>query len=226
MNIHFLELRKRIIYIIFFLLNIFVVFFYYSDVIYDLFSIPIKNQMPKGSSIIATSMTSTFLVPLKLSLNLSLIFSLPYLLFHLWTFIAPGLYMSEKRVVKPFLFFSIALFLVGLFFAFYIICPLAINFFMTCAPSNVVIMISITNYVEFMFSIMIACGISFQIPLCIYFLVNVGVFSKKDLSEKRSYVIIFAFILGMLLTPPDVVSQILLALPIWFLFEIGLFFSK
>lgn len=226
MNMHFLELRKRIIYVVFFYIIIFFVFFYYSDIIYDLFSLPIKSQLPIGSSIIATNVTSTFLVPLKLAFNLSLLVVLPYIIFHLWRFISPGLYKHEKVVVKPFLFFSISLFFIGIFFAFYIICPLALNFFMTCSPSNVVIMISINNYIEFMSSIILACGISFQIPLVIYFLINVGIFDKKDLVEKRSYVIIFAFILGMLLTPPDVVSQILLAIPIWLLFEIGIFFSK
>lgn len=226
MNMHFLELRKRIIYIVFFYIIIFFVFFYYSDIIYDLFSLPIKSQLPIGSSIIATNVTSTFLVPLKLAFNLSLLVVLPYIIFHLWGFISPGLYKHEKIVVKPFLFFSIFLFFIGIFFAFYVICPLALNFFMTCSPSNVVIMISINNYIEFMSSVILACGISFQIPLVIYFLINVGIFDKKDLVEKRSYVIIFAFILGMLLTPPDVVSQVLLAIPIWLLFEIGIFFSK
>lgn len=226
MNAHFLELRQRIIYILIFFISIFCIFFYYSDIIYDLFSIPIKQQLPEGSNIIATNITSTFTVPLKLSFHLSLIFVLPYVFFHVWMFIAPGLYVNEKKVAKSFLFFSIVLFFIGLLFAFYIICPLAINFFMTCAPSNVFIMISINNYIEFMFAIMMACGISFQIPLFIYFLTSIGVVSKKELSEKRSYVVILAFIFGMLLTPPDVMSQIFLAIPIWFLFEIGLFCSK
>lgn len=226
MNIHFFELRQRIIYILFFLLNIFSVLFYYSDIVYDLFSIPIKSQLPVGSSIIATSVTSTFLVPLKLSFNLALIIILPYIIFNIWFFVSPGLYNYEKKTIKPFLFFSIFLFFIGIFFAFYIICPLALNFFMTCSPSNVAIMISINNYMEFMFSIMLACGISFQIPLVIFFVTSVGLIDKRNLSDKRAYVIIGAFIIGMLLTPPDVLSQILLAIPIWFLFEIGLFFSK
>lgn len=226
MNTHFFELRKRIIYIVFFCIVIFSVFFYYSDIIYDLFSLPIKSQLPLGSSIIATNVTSTFLVPLKLSFNLALLVCLPYFIFNLWGFVAPGLYKHEKIFVKPFLFFSIFLFFLGIFFAFYVICPLALNFFMTCSPSNVVVMISINNYIEFMTSVILACGISFQIPLIIYFLTYAGIVDKKDFVEKRSYVIIFAFILGMLLTPPDVVSQILLAIPIWLLFELGLFFSK
>lgn len=226
MNTHFLELRKRILYIVFLFSVIFIVFFYYSDIIYDLFSIPIKSQLPIGSNIIATNVTSTFLVPLKLAFNLSLVVVLPYFIFHLWEFVAPGLYKHEKVVVKPFLFFSIFLFFTGILFAFYIICPLALNFFMTCSPSNVIVMISINNYIEFMSSVILACGVSFQIPLVIYFLTSVGIVSKKDCIEKRAYVIIFAFILGMVLTPPDVISQVLLAIPIWLLFELGLFFSK
>lgn len=226
MNIHFFELRKRIIYISFFLLSVFVVLFYYSDIVYDLFSLPIKAQMPIGSTIIATSITSTFLVPLKLSLNLALIIVLPYIIFNIWSFISPGLYFNEKKAVKPFLFFSILLFFSGIFFAFYIICPLAINFFMTCAPSNVTVMIAINNYMDFMFTIMLACGISFQIPIIIFFVTSIKLISKTDLANKRSYVIICAFIIGMLLTPPDVLSQVLLAIPICILFEIGLFFSK
>jgi len=226
MNIHFFELRRRLIYCIFFIVNIFFVLFYYSDIVYDLFSIPIEMQMPKNSSIIATQVTSTFLVPFKLAMNLSLIISIPYFFLHIWGFVSPGLYLDEKKLFLPFIFFSIFLFLLGLACAFYIICPLALNFFMTCAPGNVTIMISITNYMDFMFTIMLACGCSFQIPILIYFLTKFDIISKKEFSDKRSYVFIFSFILGMLLTPPDVVSQILLAIPIWLLFEIGLFFSK
>ncbi len=226
MNIHFFELRRRLIYVVFFLLSVFFVLFYYSDIIYDLFSLPIKAQLPIGSNIIATSITSTFLVPLKLSFSLALIIILPYIMFNIWSFISPGLYFNEKKAVRPVLFFSILLFFFGISFAFYIICPLALNFFMTCAPSNVTVMIAINNYMEFMFAIMLACGVSFQIPLIIFFVTSIDLISKKDLANKRSYVIIVAFIIGMLLTPPDVLSQILLAIPICVLFEIGLFFSK
>lgn len=226
MNIHFFELRRRLICCIFFFISIFLVLFYYSDIVYDLFSVPIKIQLPQNSSIIATQITSTFLVPLKLTMNVSLIISIPYFILHIWNFISPGLYNHEKKTVLPFIFLSIFLFLLGLFFAFYVICPFALNFFMTCAPGNVTIMISIANYMDFMFAIMLACGFCFQIPIIIYFLTSLGIVSKNDLSSKRAYIIILAFILGMLLTPPDVLSQVLLAIPICLLFEIGLFFSK
>lgn len=226
MNTHFIELRERLIYCFIFFINIFIVLFYYSDIVYDLFSIPIKHQLPKNSSIIATHITSTFLVPLNLSINLSLIISSPYFIFQIWSFISPGLYKKEKKNVLPFIIVSITLFFLGLLFAFYIICPLALNFFMTCSPSNVTIMISINNYMEFMFTIIIACGLSFQIPLVINLIIKSDLISKKMFIEKRAFVFISAFILGMLLTPPDVISQITLAIPIWLLFELGLLFSK
>ena len=139
---------------------------------------------------------------------------------------SPGLYKHEKIFVFPFIIFSILLFFSGLFFSFYIICPLALNFFMTCAPSNVTIMISLTSYMDFMFAIMLASGFSFQIPIIIYIITKCEIISKNNLAKKRSYVFILSFIIGMVLTPPDVVSQVLLAIPIWLLFELGLFFSK
>ena len=226
MNIHFIELRKRMLLSIFFFINIFLVLFYFSDIIYDLFSMPIRTQMPINSNIVAIKVTSTFLIPLKLSFNLTLICSIPFFIFHIWSFIAPGLYDHEKTSILPYLFFSILLFLLGNIFAFYILCPIAINFFMTCSPNSVSIMIGINYYMDFVFSIMLAAGFSFQIPILINFLTRVNIVSKQYLSSRRSYVIILSFILGMILTPPDVISQILLAIPICFLFEIGLFFSK
>lgn len=225
-NVHLLELRQRIIYCFFFMTSVFAVIFYYSDIVYDLFSIPIKNQLPENSQIISTQITSTFTVPLKLAINLSLIISIPYIILNIWLFISPGLYWKEKKIVLPFIIASIILFLIGLMFAFYIICPFALNFFMTCAPSNVTIMISIDNYINFMFNIMIASGCSFQIPVAINFIIKNEITTKKELSKKRPYIIILAFIIGMILTPPDVISQILLAVPIWFLFEIGLFVNR
>lgn len=226
MNIHFIELRKRIIYCFVYITVIFLILFYYSDIIYDLFSIPIKNQLPRGSNIIATQVTSTFLVPLKLAVNLSLIISSPYIILNIWLFISPGLYNNEKKIFLPVILISVFLFIIGIVFAFYIICPFALNFFMNCSPSNVIIMISINNYIEFMFTIILASGISFEIPIIIYFITRLNIITKYELAKKRSYIIVIAFTLGMLLTPPDVISQILLAIPIWLLFELGLLFSR
>jgi sec-independent protein translocase protein TatC len=226
MNIHFMELRQRLVYSIFFLFIIFCVLFFYSDILYDLFSIPIIKQLPVGSNIISTKITSTFLVPLKLSINLSLIISTPYIIYQLWNFISPGLYKHEKFFIFPLICYSILLFFFGILFSFYIICPMALNFFMTCSPSNVIIMISINNYLDFMFTLMISCGFSFQIPIVIFSIIKMEIVSKDTLIKNRSYVFILSFILGMILTPPDVLSQILLAIPIWLLFELGLYLSK
>lgn len=224
MNTHFLELRSRSIHCIIFFTTIFLILFYFSDVLYDLFSMPIKSQ--NNSALIAIRVTSTFMVPIKLAFYVSLLISSPYFIFHTWNFIAPGLYTIEKKSIFPFLLLSLTLFIFGVSFAFYIICPMALNFFLNCAPSNVNIMIGIDYYMDFMFTLILGAGISFQIPLIINLLIRLNITTKKDLTEKRPYIIILSFIIGMLLTPPDVISQILLAIPLCILFELGLLFSK
>ncbi len=226
MNIHFIELRERLIFSIIFLITIFAVLFYFSDILYDLFAIPIKSQLPAKSQLIAIKIISTFTVPLKLTFYTSLIISMPYFIFNIWLFVAPGLYHKEKKSTLPFIISSIILFLIGIIFAFYIICPIALNFFLTCSPSNINIMINIENYMDFMFSIIIGTGISFQIPLIIKCIIKLNVINKKELIDKRAYIIVFAFTISMLLTPPDVISQIILAIPLCLLFEIGLLISK
>ena len=226
MNIHILELRKRIIYCIFYIFINFFILFYYSDILYDIFSIPIKEQLPKGSSIVAINITSTFLIPLKLSINLTLILSFPYILLNFWFFVSPGLYSYEKKKFIQFILLSCFLFFLGIFFAFFIICPFALNFFLNYAPSNVSAMISINNYLDFMFTIILISGICFNIPILINIIIKFNIVKKETFKNNRSYIIVFSFILGMFLTPPDVISQILLAIPIILLFELGVFFSK
>lgn len=226
MNIHFSELRERIIHCMIFFTTIFIILFYFSDIIYDLFSMPIKLQTYNQNPLIAIKVTSTFMVPLKLSFYISLLLSTPYFIFHIWNFIAPGLYTTEKKSIIPFLLLSLILFVIGILFAFYIMCPMALNFFLNCSPSNVNVMIGLDYYMDFMFTIILSSGISFQIPLIINLLIQLNITTKQNLSEKRSYIIILSFVIAMLLTPPDVISQILLAIPICILFELGLFFSK
>ncbi len=225
MNMHFLELKKRIIYCFFFVIIVFLSLFYHSDVLYDIFSHPIVKYL-NGNNLIATKITSIFFVPLKLSFIISIVISLPYIMIHFWIFISPGLYSSEKKTLFPFLIFSSILFYIGLLFAFYIVLPIAISFFISNTPSNVIVMADISSYIDFMFTIMLSCGIGFQTPIIINFIIKVNLFSKKELSDRRPYIIVMAFIIGMLLTPPDVISQIMLALPIWLLFELGLILTK
>lgn len=226
MNIHILELRKRIIYCIFYIFVNFFILFYYSDIIYDIFSIPIKEQLHKGSSIIAINITSIFFVPLKLSINLTFILSYPYILLNFWFFISPGLYVHEKKIFIHFILLSCFLFFLGIFFAFFIICPFALNFFLNYSPTNVSAMISINNYLDFMFTIILISGLCFNIPILINVIIKFNIISKETFKNNRSYIIVFSFILGMFLTPPDVISQVLLSIPIILLFELGIFFSK
>ncbi|HFL8819412.1 MAG TPA: twin-arginine translocase subunit TatC [Candidatus Azoamicus sp. OHIO2] len=226
MNIHLLELRQRLIFCIYFFTLMFLILFYFSDILYDLFSLPIKTQTPNTNALIAIKVTSTFMIPLKLAFYIAFSLSTPYFIFNIWRFITPGLYRNERTSILPYLFLSIILFFIGIAFAFYIICPIALNFFLNCSPSNVTVMIGLDYYMDFMFTIILGAGISFQIPIIINVIIRLNLTTKQQLIEKRAYIIVLAFIIGMILTPPDVISQIMLAIPICILFELGLFFSK
>ncbi|HFL8794754.1 MAG TPA: twin-arginine translocase subunit TatC [Candidatus Azosocius sp. HAIN] len=226
MNVHFIELRKKIINCFIFILCVFLILFSFSQKIYVFIAEPMIRQLPEGNTLIATHVTTPFLIPLKLTFLISIIISIPYIINNIWKFIAPGLYKNEKNKIFPIIIYSTILFYIGLLFSFYIICPLALSFFATCSSTSITVMTDISNYLDFIISISIATGISFQIPIITILIIKLNVIKKKDLSNKRKYIIILAFILGMLLTPPDVISQILLAIPIWLLFEIGLLLSK
>ena len=181
--------------------------------------------MPKGSHIIATQVTSSFLIPTKLCFILSILIIIPALLQQIWAFISPGLYKSEKHIVAPLIIYSAIQFYLGTLFGFTVICPLALNFFAASTPENVKMLTDIGEYLDFIVNISFLAGLSFQVPIITYALVKFDICSKQSLIKKRPYVIVLAFTLGMLLTPPDVISQILLAIPIWALFELGLLLS-
>lgn len=223
---HLIELRRRCFFSVIVITAVFVLFFIQASVLYQHLAKPLLLHLPKGGQLIATEVTSPFMIPLKLSLYLSLLTTLPFIFYQLWAFISPGLYKKEKTLILPLAFFSSILFYLGLAFGFVVICPLALQFFTHAAPKGVTVMTDITHYFEFVFSICFACGMAFQVPLVTHLLVKLGWVSKAQLGKKRSYVIVSAFILGMILTPPDVISQILLALPIWGLYELGLLFSR
>ena len=226
MNVHFVELRKRIIRCILFIIAVFIILFSFSNTLYTWISAPLLNQLPPGSSLIATQVTAPFLVPMKLSFITSIVISVPYLLHNIWAFISPGLYSNERKGLLSIVILSSLLFYLGMLFAFYVICPLALNFFYKASPSSVKVMTDITSYLDFMITILIASGSAFQIPIFTILIIKLNIISKKQLEKHRPLVIVCAFIIGMLLTPPDVISQILLALPMWGLFELGLLFSK
>lgn len=222
---HFIEIKKRLLFCVITFITIFTIFYIYSDYLYLLISTPLLKYLPQGSNVIATQVVAPFLVPVKLCLFLTLLTCFPIFIYNIWAFILPGLYKEEKNVITPVLFYSIILFYSGILFSFSVLVPLGINFFSSCAPQGISVMTDIGNYLDFVTTITLFSGIIFQVPVITKMLIKLNVISKKQFKQKRRYVIIFAFVLGMLLTPPDVLSQIVLAIPLWFLFELGLFFS-
>lgn len=183
-------------------------------------------HLPEGSSMVAIDVASPFLTPFKLVLLISIALAIPIILYHAWAFVAPGLYRNEKRLVFPILVSSSILFYIGMAFAYFIVFPLMFGFFTRVAPQGVAVMTDIGRYLDFVIKIFIAFGAAFEVPIATLVLVKLGVTTPQQLAGKRAYVIVAAFIVGMLLTPPDVVSQILLAIPVWILFELGLLLSR
>jgi sec-independent protein translocase protein TatC len=223
---HLTECRTRIIRSLLIVLCLFLALFCIDEYLYTWIAKPLLSQLPIGSSMIATEVTTPFMVPMKLALIFSFFLAIPYLLHEIWSFIAPGLYMKEKKMILPFLVTSTFLFYSGVLFAYYIICPMALGFFAKCAPVGVLVMTDIQAYLDFVLTVLFAGGIAFQVPIITLALLKSGLFTITQLEHCRPYVIVGVFVISMILTPPDVVSQILLALPMWFLFESGLLFAK
>ena len=222
---HLVELRSRILHSFLSVLVIFLPLFYFANDIYAYISEPLRAFLPEGATMIATEVASPFLTPFKLTLVLSIFLAMPYILHQLWSFVAPGLYSSEKRIALPLLTSSILLFYAGIAFAFYVVFPLVFGFFTSVAPDGVTIMTDINRYLDFVLKLFFAFGLAFEIPIATVLLVWTGATTVENLKNKRPYVIVGCFVLGMLLTPPDVISQILLALPMWVLYEFGILFS-
>jgi len=223
---HLTEFRTRLIRSSMVVFGLFLGLFLIDESLYTIFAKPLLAQLPTGSSLIATEVTTPFMIPMKLAFILAIFLSIPYLLYELWSFMAPGLYPQEKQKIRPFLVGSTLLFYGGVAFAYYIICPMALSFFARCAPAGVRVMTDIQAYLDFVLRVLFAGGIAFQVPIVTLALIKSNVVSIAQLEHLRPYVIVAAFVVGMLLTPPDVVSQILLALPMWGLFEVGLLLAK
>ena len=223
---HLKELRVRLLRSFIGVIVIFLPLIFFSNAIYELASSPLQALMPENSSMIATQVASPFLSPLKLTFYLSLMISLPYFFSEMWRFIAPGLYKNEKRFALGLTLSSILLFYLGILFAYFLVFPLVFSFFTSVTPEGVKVMTDISSYLDFILTIFLAFAIVFEIPVLIFLLIWTGITSPNSLAKKRPYVIVSCFILGMLLTPPDVISQTLLALPAWFLFEVGLLLSR
>ena len=223
---HLMELRDRLLRMILAIAVAFLVLFPFANDLYTFVAEPIRAQLPEGSTMIATQVASPFLTPFKLALVAAVFLSMPYLLFQVWGFVAPGLYQHEKRFALPLLASSIALFYLGMAFAYLVVFPLVFAFFAATTPDGVAQMPDISFYLDFVLKIFFAFGVAFQIPIATILLVAMGMTTAESLIEKRPYVIVGCFVVGMLLTPPDVISQTLLAVPMWMLYEAGIFFSR
>ncbi|MEO3992329.1 Sec-independent protein translocase subunit TatC [Pseudocitrobacter cyperus] len=223
---HLIELRKRLLNSIMAVLIIFLALVYFANDIYQLVSAPLIRQMPVGATMIATDVASPFFTPIKLTFMVSIILSAPVILYQVWAFVAPALYKHERRLVVPLLVSSTVLFYTGMAFAYFVVFPLAFGFLTHAAPAGVLVSTDIKSYLDFVMSLFIAFGVSFEVPVAIVLLCWVGVTTPEDLRKKRPYVLVGAFVIGMLLTPPDVFSQTLLAIPMYCLFEVGVFFAR
>ena len=223
---HLLELRNRVLYALIAVGVVFLGLVPFANDVYALLAKPLLGVLPAGASMIATEVASPFLTPIRLTFALSLVIAIPVVLYQLWAFVAPGLYKHEKRVAVPLLFSSILLFYLGMAFAYFIVFPVAFGFFAHSAPAGVVMMTDIKAYLDFVFSMFFAFGIAFEIPVAVVILSSMGIVDPEALAAKRSYVIVGAFVMAAILTPPDVFSQVLLAVPTILLFEVGLFFAR
>ena len=223
---HLLELRNRILKSVTAVVVIFLGLFYFANDIYAFVSKPLRVYLPEGASMIATEVASPFLTPFKLTLVVSVFLSIPYILHQVWAFISPGLYRHEKRLAIPLLVSSVLLFYGGAAFAYYVVFPLVFGFFTSVGPEGVTIMTDINRYLDFVLKMFFAFGVAFEIPVATVLLVASGLTTIDDLKKKRPYIVVGCFVAGMLLTPPDVISQSLLALPMWLLFECGILFSR
>ncbi|MEM1436957.1 MAG: twin-arginine translocase subunit TatC [Pseudomonadota bacterium] len=223
---HLLELRRRILHGLLAVILLFFPVYFFANELYSFVAAPLLANLPGGSQMIATEVASPFLTPFKLSLVAAVCLGMPFLLHQAWAFVAPGLYLHEKRFAMPLLVSSILLFYFGMVFAYFLVFPLVFKFFASVTPEGVSMMTDINRYLDFVLKMFFAFGISFEIPVVCLLLTWSGATNAANLAKKRPYVIVGCFIVGMLLTPPDVISQLLLAVPCWLLFEVGVFFSR
>jgi sec-independent protein translocase protein TatC len=223
---HLLELRTRLLRCIVAVVVIFISLVYFSDAIYEFVSNPLVERLPEGATMIATDVASPFFTPLKLTMIVSVFLAVPFILYQVWAFVAPGLYKHERRLVMPLLFSSSLLFYCGVAFAYFVVFPLVFGFFTAISLGEVEFATDIASYLDFVLSLFMAFGIAFEVPVAIILLCWTGATTPEDLVSKRAYIIVAAFIIGMLLTPPDIISQTLLAVPMCLLFEIGVFFAR
>jgi sec-independent protein translocase protein TatC len=223
---HLVELRSRLLRSIVAVVIVLLCLFPWAKEIYALLAAPLLRALPLGSTMIATDVTGTFLVPLKVTLMAAFLIALPYVLYQMWAFVAPGLYHHEKRLALPVIVSSVVFFALGMSFAYFVVFPLAFGFFAGYAPSGVQMMTDIDKYLSFVMTMFIAFGVTFEVPVVVIVLVRLGVVSLEKLRSIRGYVIVGAFIVGAIFTPPDILSQVMLAVPLWLLYELGLLVAR
>ncbi|PSW03432.1 Sec-independent protein translocase subunit TatC [Photobacterium lipolyticum] len=223
---HLIELRNRLLRSILSVIVVFLGLVWFANDIYAFLSAPLVERLPEGATMIATDVASPFFTPIKLTLVTSVFVAVPMILYQVWGFIAPGLYKHERKLIMPLLFSSSLLFYGGVSFAYFVVFPLVFGFFTSIAPEGVQVATDIASYLDFVLALFMAFGIAFEIPVAIILLCWTGATDPESLRQKRPYIIVAAFVVGMMLTPPDIISQTLLAIPMCLLFEVGLFFSR
>ncbi|MBK8958087.1 MAG: twin-arginine translocase subunit TatC [Proteobacteria bacterium] len=223
---HLIELRSRLLRAIACVGVVLLCMLPFQNQIYSWLAAPLLAKMPGGTSMIATEVASSFYAPFVLTAFAALFVSIPFVFYQAWAFVAPGLYLNERRLALPLLISSTALFYIGVAFCYYVVFPLAFGFFTTTAPEGVTVMTDISKYLDFVIKMFLAFGFAFEVPVATFLVVRTGMISAADLAEKRRYVIVAAFTAGAILTPPDVFSQCMLSIPIWMLYEVGLLFAR
>ncbi len=219
---HLIELRARLLHSLLAVVLAFIPLYVVADQLYLMVAEPLQAQLPDGVTMIATEVASPFFAPFKLAVFTAIFVTMPYILHQVWGFIAPGLYSSEKRFAVPLLVSSVLLFYVGIAFAYFIVFPVMFQFFASVSPAGVTIMTDINRYLDFALKMFFAFGLAFEVPVAVFLLIWTGLASASGMSRSRPYIVVGCFVVGMLLTPPDVISQVMLAIPVWLLFEVGL----
>lgn len=219
---HLIELRNRLLRAVAGWLLAFVVLFPFADRLYSLLASPLLAKLPQGAQMIATAVTTPFFVPMKVTMLTAFLLALPWMIYQCWAFIAPGLYAHEKRLIRPLLASALALFFIGMAFAYFVVFPVVFGFLVGSAPQGVAVMTDISEYLDFVMGLFLAFGFAFEVPIAVVLMALMGWVTQVQLKESRSYVIVGAFVLGAIFTPPDIVSQCMLAIPLWLLYELGL----
>ncbi|OHX21417.1 twin-arginine translocase subunit TatC [Chromobacterium sphagni] len=218
---HLIELRTRLVRALLGIALVFFGLFHWSSDIYHLLAKPLLDALPQGGSMIATEVTSTFFVPMKVTMLVAFLVSLPNTLYQVWAFVAPGLYSHEKKLVAPLVVASLLLFLLGMSFAYFLVFPVVFHFMSAVTPAGVSMMTDIDKYLSFVLGMFLAFGTTFEVPVIVILLTRMGVVTVAKLREARPYMIVGAFVVAAIVTPPDVLSQTMLAVPLWLLFEVG-----